>query len=82
MSSAWKNNGAPEGVSVIFFINIFRMRYIIWWVLLLILLLLNPSSLYPQTGNDIKEINVKTPVASGTNFDGRMLAGLNGDSIF
>jgi len=85
MSSTLKNNGAPGGVSVIFFINIVNMKYIIWRVLILIFLLLNPFNLYSQSGklkDDYKEIDVKTPVASGTNFDGRMLAGLNGDSIF
>lgn len=84
MWSATKNNGAPDGVPVIYFINLFFNR-IIFPIILIHLLFICPAILYSQTTSSQNEDNTsKSPTTSvsSTNFDGRMLAGLNGDSIF
>lgn len=84
MNNSLKINGVLQEGSVYFFIE--RTRYlIINGVLVLFFLILCSSKLSAQNSTDIKEdVSAGTAAAgsSNTNFDARMLAGFNGDSMF
>ncbi len=74
-------NGARQRVSVYFFIKI-RFTSLLASIILLVI---SGSPLYAQVYNDSERNKSENPVSSvssSTNFDGRMLAGTNGDSMF
>jgi hypothetical protein len=84
MNRSCRNNGAPSGASVIFFINRYSLKFFIINLLFFLFLSIH-SSLFSQTEKTKSEEKLTgnpSSAATGTNFDGRMLAGLNGDSMF
>jgi hypothetical protein len=81
MNSSLKINGALLRGSVYLFIQ-GRALSLLTMVMLIVLCC---SPVYAQGYNDSernKSENNVSPVSSSTNFDGRMLAGINGDSMF
>ncbi len=84
MNSSLKINGALERGSVYFFISgcesgIFKV------FLILFFLIVSNGIAYTQPDNEKASVKTDNPAAStssSTNFDGRMLAGINGDSMF
>jgi len=84
MNSLIKTNGALYKGSVCLFIV--RCRSFLYIAgIMLFFLPLSGSSVYSQAYTDInqdKQGNAASSMSSSTNFDGRMLAGANGDSMF
>ena len=81
MNYSFKINGALHRGSVYFFIR----RFGIETLKVLFFLIIFNNSVYAQNDKDKsadKSDNVAVSTSSNTNFDGRMLAGLNGDSMF
>jgi hypothetical protein len=84
MNSSLKINGALQKGSVYFFIQMFKTA-VLKGFLVLTFLIVNNIDVYSQTNYEAdtdKTDNAVVSTSSSTNFDGRMLAGLNGDSMF
>jgi len=78
MDCSLKISGAHQNGSAYFF-------KILSWILILFMAVTGTGSVYSQSITEKKADSSDKPAVSSsstTNFDGRMLAGLNGDSIF
>lgn len=84
MNNSLKINGALHEGSVYFFMKRFN-RQILTVVLILLILITSDKNIFAQNNKEITgnaSENSAASASSKTNFDGRMLAGLNGDSMF
>ncbi len=84
MNSQKKINGALQRGSVYFFKQGLKIE-IFKYFLILSFIMIVKSAGYSQNDkekNPVKSDNSVASTSSNTNFDGRMLAGINGDSMF